>query len=75
VIHGYGSTRGGGQIKRHLHEFLRQHSDCVDGWLDGDVLQNPGITVVYPRWALPQPCNAPQFAAHSAELSVSCAAR
>lgn len=55
VIHGYGSSRGGGKIKRRLHEFLRKHSDCVDDWIDGDVLQNPGITIVYPRWALPQP--------------------
>ncbi|MBI3634599.1 MAG: Smr/MutS family protein [Candidatus Rokubacteria bacterium] len=55
VIHGYGSSRGSGRIKHRLHEFLRQHSDCVDDWVDGDVFQNPDITIVYPRWALPQP--------------------
>jgi hypothetical protein len=55
VVHGYGSSRGGGRIRRHLHEFLRQHADCVDVWVDGEVFQNPGITIVYPRSALPQP--------------------
>ncbi len=55
VMRGYGSNHRGGKIKRHLHEFLRRHADCVETWVDGDVFQNPGITIVYPRWALPQP--------------------
>ena len=55
VIHGYGSTGIGGKIRRRLHEFLRQHADCLDDWVDGEVLRNPGVTVVYLRWRLPQP--------------------
>lgn len=55
VIHGYGSTKASGKIKRRLQEFLKQHSDCVDEVISGDVLGNPGITIVHPRWRLPEP--------------------
>ena len=55
VVHGYGSTGTGGEIKASLHRFLAKHQDALD-WLPGDGAAggNPGQTIVRPLAPLPE---------------------
>ena len=53
IIHGWGSSGEGGKIRRKIREFLTESSDNLD-WKPGeDVEGNLGVTIVYPRRALP----------------------
>ena len=47
VIHGYGSTGGGGAIRQELRKYLAAHADRFGAFLAGDSLGNPGVTIVY----------------------------
>ena len=54
VVHGYGSSSGkGGVIQRALRVFLATHRAKLEGVIEGEVLGNPGFTVVYPKRLLP----------------------
>jgi hypothetical protein len=53
IIHGWGSSGEGGKIRRKIREFLTQAAETLD-WEPGeDVEGNLGVTIVYPRKALP----------------------
>ena len=49
VIHGYGSTGGGGVIREELRKFLKAHEETFGEFLAGESLRNPGVTILYPR--------------------------
>jgi dsDNA-specific endonuclease/ATPase MutS2 len=49
VIHGYGSTGGGGVIREELRRFLKAHEETFGEFLAGESLRNPGVTILYPR--------------------------
>jgi dsDNA-specific endonuclease/ATPase MutS2 len=48
VIHGYGSTGGGGVIREELRKYLKAHSEIYGEFLAGESLRNPGVTILYP---------------------------
>jgi len=48
VIHGYGSTGGGGAIREELRRYLKAHSEIFGEFLAGESLRNPGVTILYP---------------------------
>jgi dsDNA-specific endonuclease/ATPase MutS2 len=48
VIHGYGSTGGGGVIREELRKYLKAHAGTFGEFLAGESLRNPGVTIVYP---------------------------
>jgi dsDNA-specific endonuclease/ATPase MutS2 len=52
VIHGYGSTGGGGVIREELRKYLKAHAGIFGEFLAGESLRNPGVTIVYPRESL-----------------------
>ena len=52
VIHGYGSTGGGGVIREELRKFLKAHSGTFGEFLAGESLRNPGVTILYPGESL-----------------------
>ena len=49
VIHGYGSTGGGGVIREELRKYLKAYSEIFGEFLAGESLRNPGVTILYPR--------------------------
>jgi dsDNA-specific endonuclease/ATPase MutS2 len=52
VIHGYGSTGGGGVIREELRKYLKAHAETFGEFLAGESLRNPGVTILYPRESL-----------------------
>ena len=52
VIHGYGSTGGGGVIREELRKYLKYHAETFGEFLPGESLRNPGVTILYPRESL-----------------------
>ena len=52
VIHGYGSTGGGGVIREELRKYLKAHSGTFGEFLAGESLRNPGVTILNPRESL-----------------------
>ena len=52
VIHGYGSTRVGGAIRKELRKYLAARAEIFGEYLAGESLRNPGVTVLYPRETL-----------------------
>jgi len=48
VIHGYGSTGGGGVIREELRKYLKAHSEIFGEFLAGESLRNAGVTILYP---------------------------
>jgi len=53
IIHGWGSSGEGGKIRRKIREFLTQATDNLD-WEPGENVENNlGVSIVYPRRALP----------------------
>jgi hypothetical protein len=48
VIHGYGSTGGGGVIREELRKYLKYHAETFGEFLPGESLRNPGVTILYP---------------------------
>jgi dsDNA-specific endonuclease/ATPase MutS2 len=52
VIHGYGSTGGGGVIREELRKYLKAHAGTFGEFLAGESLRNPGVTIIYPGESL-----------------------
>lgn len=60
VVHGYGSSGRGGDLRSAVREYLDRHPERVD-YVPGErFFNNPGMTVVYPKHPLPAPGN-PRF--------------
>ncbi|MCR4424802.1 MAG: Smr/MutS family protein [Firmicutes bacterium] len=53
VIHGYGSSGSGGEIRAGIRSLLHSNPGCADYVPGEDMDGNPGYTVVYPRRRLP----------------------
>lgn len=53
VIHGYGKTGQGGEIRSRLRTFLKDHIDYLQFEIGEEIDSNPGYTVVYPKRPLP----------------------
>jgi dsDNA-specific endonuclease/ATPase MutS2 len=52
VVHGYGSTGGGGVIREELRKYLKAHEGTFGEFLAGESLRNPGVTILYPGESL-----------------------
>jgi dsDNA-specific endonuclease/ATPase MutS2 len=52
IIHGYGSSGGGGVIREELRRYLKAHEEIFGEYLPGESLRNPGVTILYPRETL-----------------------
>jgi DNA-nicking Smr family endonuclease len=55
VIHGYGSTGGGGVIREELRRYLKAHAAIFGEFLAGESLRNPGVTILYVKETLAPP--------------------
>ena len=53
VVHGYGSSGRGGVLQRAVRAYMAAHADRFDKVVEGDLLANPGVTLVYPKRLLP----------------------
>lgn len=53
VIHGYGSTGRGGQIRTRLRKYLMKYPEAVRYERGEVLLGNPGVTLVIPQTVLP----------------------
>ena len=60
VIHGYGSSGRGGDLRTALRELLSRHAGRLEFVPGETYFNNPGVTVVYPKHPLPAPGN-PRF--------------
>lgn len=54
IVHGYGSSGHGGVIQRAIRTYISANLDRFDGVVDGNLLANPGVTLVYPKRLLPE---------------------
>jgi DNA-nicking Smr family endonuclease len=55
VIHGYGSSGRGGDLRTALRELLSRHAGRLEFVPGETYFNNPGVTVVYPKRPLPAP--------------------
>ena len=55
VIHGYGSSGRGGDLRTALRAFLFRHASRLELVPGETYFNNPGVTVVYPKHPLPAP--------------------
>jgi len=55
VIHGYGSSGKGGDIREAVREYLEHNSSRVEYVAGEQFFNNPGVTIVYPKHPLPAP--------------------
>ena len=55
VIHGYGSSGRGGDLRTAVREYLDQNSARVEYTPGERFFNNPGVTIVYPKHPLPAP--------------------
>jgi len=53
VIHGYGSSGRGGDLRTALRELLSRHAGRLEFVPGRRTSNNPGVTVVYPKNPLP----------------------
>jgi hypothetical protein len=53
VIHGYGSTGQGGEMREEIRELLRRNPHAGEFVTGEEAENNPGFTIVYPRKRLP----------------------
>ncbi len=53
VVHGYGSSGRGGDLRSAVREFLQRHAGRVEFVPGEKYFNNPGVTVVYPKQPLP----------------------
>jgi DNA-nicking Smr family endonuclease len=60
VIHGYGSSGRGGDLRTAIRELLSRHAGRLEFVPGETYFNNPGVTVVYPRQPLPASGN-PRF--------------
>jgi len=56
VIHGFGSTGQGGSIRLRLRNLLQNYPDAVE-FEEGELYDNRGVTVVYPKQRIPESIN------------------
>jgi hypothetical protein len=54
VIHGYGSSGTGGEIRRRVRDLLKRNPHSGSFVTGEEMENNPGFTVVYPRHRLPE---------------------
>jgi DNA-nicking Smr family endonuclease len=64
VVHGYGSSGRGGDLRAAVREFLARHEGRVEFVPGEKYFNNPGVTIVYPKQPLPVPGN-PRFPGRS----------
>ena len=57
VIHGYGSSGRGGDLRTALRAFLFRHASRLEFVPGETYFNNPGVTIVYPKHPLPSPRN------------------
>jgi len=57
VVHGYGSSGRGGDLRAAIREFLSRHPGRLEFVPGEKYFNNPGVTVVYPKHPLPVPGN------------------
>lgn len=53
VIHGYGASGHGGEIRKRLRKYLQRYPDCVDFKRGERTTGNPGETFIIPVRVLP----------------------
>ncbi len=53
VVHGYGSSGRGGELRAAVREFLARHEGRVEFVPGEKYFNNPGVTIVYPKRLLP----------------------
>lgn len=53
VVHGYGSSGRGGDLRAAVREFLGRHTGRLEFVPGETFFNNPGVTVVYPKHPLP----------------------
>jgi hypothetical protein len=53
VIHGYGSTGQGGEIRREIRDILKRNPHAGDIVTGEESENNPGFTIIYPKKRLP----------------------
>ena len=53
VIHGSGSSGRGGAILRELRGYIKKTPGSFDHFTEGDLVGNPGVTILYPKQLLP----------------------
>jgi len=51
VIHGYGSSGVGGNMRQELRKYLAAHAETFGEYLAGESLLNPGVTILYAKEA------------------------
>lgn len=61
IIHGYGSSGFGGEIREQLRKYLENHSDYLKFIYGEKFSLNPGITIVYPHKPLPKKIDIKQY--------------
>jgi len=54
IVHGYGSSGRGGVLQQAVRRYVSAHPDRFEKVVEGDVLANPGVTLVYPKRLLPE---------------------
>jgi DNA-nicking Smr family endonuclease len=64
VVHGYGSSGRGGDLRNAVREYLDRHAERVEYVPGEKFFNNPGVTIVYPKHPLPAPAN-PRFPVRS----------
>ena len=55
VVHGYGSSGRGGDVRAAVRELLSRHATRLEFVPGETYFNNPGITIVYPKQPLPSP--------------------
>jgi DNA-nicking Smr family endonuclease len=60
LVHGYGSSGRGGDLRAAVRDFLARHAGRVEFVPGERFFNNPGVTIVYPKQPLPSPGN-PRF--------------
>lgn len=53
IVHGYGSGGDGGKLCDRLRQLFDEHTDKLDIIKGEDLENNPGLTIVFPKEALP----------------------
>ncbi|TRZ98462.1 MAG: hypothetical protein D4R80_05085 [Deltaproteobacteria bacterium] len=60
VIHGYGSSGRGGDLRTAIRELLSRHAGRLESVPGETYFNNPGATIVYPKHPLPAPPTNPR---------------
>jgi DNA-nicking Smr family endonuclease len=59
VVHGYGSSGRGGDLRAAVREMLSRHAGRLEFVPGETFFDNPGVTLVYPKHPLPPPSPIP----------------